>query len=56
MSSLVVFQRDLHGQYLPHCEEKLPLRNIVSLKIKEEADFTSRPLTRNRTKHMYTTV
>ena len=53
MSSLVVFQHDLHGQYLPQSEEKLPFRNILSLKIKEEVDFTSRPLTRNRTKHMY---
>ena len=56
MSSLVVFQHDLHSQYLPQSEEKLPLRNIVSLKIKGEVEFTSQPLTQNRTKHMYTTV
>ena len=40
MSSLVVFQHDLHGQYLPQSEEKLPLRNTLSLKIKE-VDFAS---------------
>ena len=57
MSSLVVFQHNhLHSQYLPQSEEKLPLRNIVSLKIKGQVEFTSQPLTQNRTKHMYTTV
>ena len=55
MSSLVVFQHDLHGQYLPQREEKLPQRNILSLKIKEEVDFASNRTESHET-HVYYSV
>ena len=32
MWCLVVFQHDLHGQYLPQSEEKLLLKDILCLK------------------------
>ena len=47
MLSLVVFQHDLHGQYLPQSEEKLPLRNVLSLKIKKEVVVHSHGIARD---------
>ena len=48
MWCLVVFQHDLHGQYLVQSKEELPLKNIVSLKRRSWLRVHSHGIARNK--------